>query len=148
MLFLGFGGASGKGGCTVVGLGVAGLNFFLGVALCLFSVTLSFLTLGLVFGSGGLNWLLGAGTGIGHILPSTYRKFFIFFMIVGCRPSLMLQGLHLISWVVLSLLKICIPCMDVIFNTMSTTSTGSLQLKKPCRKLHSGWSKHSMSCLK
>ena len=39
-LFLGFGGAYGKGGYTVVGLGVAGLNFFLGVALFLFSVTL------------------------------------------------------------------------------------------------------------
>ena len=34
--FLGFGGASGKGGCAAVGLGVAGLNF-LGVALFLFS---------------------------------------------------------------------------------------------------------------
>ena len=40
--FLGFGGASGKGGCAAVGLGVTGLNF-LGVALFLFSVTLSFL---------------------------------------------------------------------------------------------------------
>ena len=74
MLFLGFGGASGKGGYTVVGLGVAGLNFFLGVVLFLFSVPSFFLTLGLVSGSGGLNWLLGAGTGIGPILPSTSRK--------------------------------------------------------------------------
>ena len=85
MLFLGFGEASGKGGCTVVGLGGGGLNFFLGVALFLFSVTLFFLTLGLVSVSGGLNWLLGTGTGIGPILPSTSRKVFIFFMIVGCR---------------------------------------------------------------
>ena len=54
-LLLGFGGASGEGGHAVVGLGVAGLNFFLGVALFLFSLTLSFLTLGLVSGSGGLN---------------------------------------------------------------------------------------------
>ena len=51
-LFSGFGGASCKGGCIVVGLGVAGLNFFLGVALFPFSVTLSFLTLGLVSGEG------------------------------------------------------------------------------------------------
>ena len=64
--FLGFGGAFGKGGCTAVGLGVAGLNF-LGVALFLLSVTLPFPMLGLVSGSGGLNWLLGAGIG-----PSTY----------------------------------------------------------------------------
>ena len=52
--YLGFGGASGKGGCTAVGLVVAGLNF-LGVALFLFSVALFFLMLGLVSGSGGLN---------------------------------------------------------------------------------------------
>ena len=38
VLFLGFGGASGKGGNAVVILGVAGLNFFLGVALFLFPV--------------------------------------------------------------------------------------------------------------
>ena len=54
-LLLGFGGASGKGGHAVVGLGVAGLNFFLGMALFLFSITVSFLILGLVSGSGGLN---------------------------------------------------------------------------------------------
>ena len=51
-------------------LGVAGLNFFLGVALFLFSVMSLFLTLGLVSGSGGLNWLTGAGI-IGPILFST-----------------------------------------------------------------------------
>ena len=54
-MLLGFGGASGKGGHTMVDLGVAGLNFFLGVALFLFSVAVSFLILGLVSGSGGLN---------------------------------------------------------------------------------------------
>ena len=53
-LLLGFDGASGKGRHAVVGLGVAGLNF-LGVALFLFSVTVSFLILGLVSGSRGLN---------------------------------------------------------------------------------------------
>ena len=52
--FLGFGGAYGKDGHAVVTLGVIGLNF-LGVALFLFSVTLSFLMLGLESGSGGLN---------------------------------------------------------------------------------------------
>ena len=83
-LFLGFGGASGKGVHTAVGLGVAGLNFFLSVALFLFSVTSFFLTFGLVSGSGGLNYLLGVGTGTGPILPSTSRKVFIFFMTVGC----------------------------------------------------------------
>ena len=128
-------------------LGVAGLNF-LGVAHFFFSVTSFFLTFGLVSGSGGLNWLPGAGAGISPILPSTSRKVFIFLMIVGCRQSLVLQGVHLISWVVLSLLKICIPCIDVIFTSTSTTSTRSLHLKKPCRKLHSGWSRHAMSKMK
>ena len=85
VLFLGFGGASGKGGCSVVCLGVAGLNFFLGVALFLFSATSFFLTFELVSGSGGLNWLPGTGTGIGPILPSASRNVFIFFMIVGFR---------------------------------------------------------------
>ena len=84
-LFLGFGGASGKGGHTAVGLGVAGLNFFLGVALFLFFITSFYLTFGLGSGNGCLNWLLGAGTGIDPFLPSTSRNVFIFFMIVGCR---------------------------------------------------------------
>ena len=78
--FLGFGGACGRSRCTVVGLGVAGLNF-LGVALFLSSVELFFPMLGLVSGSGGLNWLMGIG--IGTILPSTSRKVFIFLIIVG-----------------------------------------------------------------
>ena len=45
--FLALGGAFGKDGCMVVGLGVAGLNL-LGAALFLFSAALSFLMLGLV----------------------------------------------------------------------------------------------------
>ena len=121
----------------MVVLGVAGLNFFLGVALFLFSVMSLFLTLGLVSGGGGLNWLAGAGI-IGPILFSTSRKVFIFLAMVGCRQSFVLQGVHLISWVVPSLLKMCIPCIDVTFTSMSTTSTGSLHLKNLCRKLHSG----------
>ena len=55
----------------VVGLGAAGLNLF-GAALFLFSAALSFLMLGLVSGSGGLNWLVGAGP----IFPSTSQKGF------------------------------------------------------------------------
>ena len=78
--FLGVGGASGKGGCIAVGLGTTGLNV-LGTALFLFSAALSFLMLGLVLGSGGLNWLAGAW--VGPILPSTSRKVFISLMIVG-----------------------------------------------------------------
>ena len=76
--FLGLGGASGKGGHVVVGLGVAVLNL-LGVALFLFSMALSFLMLGVVSGSGSLNLL----TGIRPIFPSTSKKVFIFLMIVG-----------------------------------------------------------------
>ena len=64
-----FGGASGKGGHAVAGFGVAGLNFFLGVALFLFSVILTSLILGLVSGSGGLNWLLSVGIGPSYSLP-------------------------------------------------------------------------------
>ena len=56
----------------------------------------------------------------------------------------MLHGVHFISCVVLSLQKICVPCIDVIFTSTSTTSTGSQHLKYPCRKLHSGWSKQAI----
>ena len=73
---LGFGGASSMRGNVAVILGVAGLNFFLDVALFLFSVMSLFLTLGLVSGSGGLNWLAGTGIGIGTILFSTSREVF------------------------------------------------------------------------
>ena len=141
--FLGLGGASGKGRHVVVGLGVAGLNL-LGTALFLFSAAFSYLMLGLVSGSGGLNWLMGAGP----IFPSTSKKVFIFLMIVGWGQSLVLQGVHLISCVVQSLLNICVPCMDMIFTSTSTTSTGSLHLKKLCKKLHSGCSKHAIFFLK
>ena len=128
--FLGLGGAS---RCAVVGLGATGLNL-LGTALFLFSTMLSFLMLGLALGSGGLNWLAGAG--VRPILPSTSRKVFIFLMIVGWGQSLVLHGVHLITCIVWSLLNIWVPCMDVIFTSTSTTSIGSFHLKKPCRKLH------------
>ena len=106
-LLVGFGGACSKGGHIAVAMGVAGLNFFLCVALFLFSVESPFLTLGLVSGSGCLNWLTSAGI-IGPILFSTSRKVFIFLTMVGCGQSFMAQGMHLNSWVLLSLLKMCI----------------------------------------
>ena len=143
ILLVGFGGACSKGGHIEVALGVAGLNFFLGVVLFLFSVESLFLILGLVSESGGLNWLPVAGI-IGPILFSSSRKVFIFLTMVRCGQSLVVQGMHLISWVVQSLLKMCIPCIDMILTSMSTTSTGSLHLKNPCRKLHSGWSRHAI----
>ena len=115
---LGFGGACSKGGHIMVALGVAGLNFFLGVALFLFSVVSPFLILGLVSGSGDLNWLTGAAI-LGPILFSTSRKVFIFLTMVGCRQSFVVHGVHLISWVVLSLLKMCIPCIDMTLTSMS-----------------------------
>ena len=96
-----------------------------------------FLILGLVSGSGGLNWLTSAEI-IGPILFSTSKKAFIFLTMLGYRQSLVVQGMHLISWVVLSLLKLCMPCIDVSLTSMSTTSTGSLHLKNLCRNLHSG----------
>ena len=132
----------GEGGHTTVALGVAGLSLFLGVALLLFSVESPLLILGLVSGSGGLNWLSGVGI-IGHILFSTSKKVFIFLMMLGCRWSLVVQDMHLISWV-LSLLKMCVPCIEVTLTSTSTTSAGSMHLKKPCRKLHSGWSRHAI----
>ena len=74
---VGFGGACSKGRHVVVAVGVAGINLFFGVTLFLFSAVSLFLTLGLVSGSGGINWLAGAGI-IGPILFSTSRKVFIF----------------------------------------------------------------------
>ena len=68
----------GKGGHAAVGLGVAGLNFLLGVALFLFSATSFFLTFELVSRSGGLNWLPGTGTGIGPIFTFYLQKCFHF----------------------------------------------------------------------
>ena len=56
----------------------------------------------------------------------------------------MFHGVHLISWVILSLLNMCVPCIEVIFTSMPTTSTGSRHLKYPCRKLHSGCMMHAI----
>ena len=79
-----------------------------------------------------------ATSSMGPIFPSTSRKVFIFLIIVGWGWSLVLHGVHFISCIVLSLLKICVPCMEVIFTSTSTTSTGSQHLNYPCRRLHSG----------
>ena len=125
---VGFGGACSKGGCVAGALGVAGPNHFFGVTLFLFSVASLFLTLGLVSGSGDLNWLASAGI-IGPILFSTSRKVFIFLTMFGCRQSFVVHGMHPISWVIQSLLKMCVPCIDMTLTSTSTTSTGSLHLK-------------------
>ena len=122
-------------------------KFFLGKALFLFSVVSPFLILGLVSGSGGLNWLTGAGI-IGPFLFCTSRKVFIFLKMVGCGQSFVVHGMHLISLVVLYLLKICIPYIDMTLTSTSTTSTGNLHLKYVYRKLHSGWSRHTISKIK
>ena len=71
----------------MVALGVAGLNLFFGVTLFLFSEASPLLTLGLVSGSGSLNWLASAGI-IGPILFSTSRKVFIFLTMFGCRAEI------------------------------------------------------------
>ena len=101
---VGFGRACGKGRHVTVPLGVAGLNLFFGVTLLLFSTASLFLTLALVSGSDGLNWLAGAGI-IGPILFSTSQKVFIILTMFGCGQSFVVHGMHLTSWVIWSLLK-------------------------------------------
>ena len=66
----------------------------------------------------------------------------------GCGWSFVVHGMHLISWVIQSLLKMCVPYIDVTLTSMSTTSTGSLHIKYLCRKLHSGWSRQAISKIK
>ena len=129
-------------GCFT-GLGaVLGLNLWVGAALFLFYTALSFLILGFLSGCGGLYWLVGWG--IRPIFPSTSRNVCIFLIIVGWGQSLGFHRVHFINCVVLSLWTICIPCIEVIFTSTSTTSTGSQHLKYPCKKLHSGWSKQAI----
>ena len=123
--------------------GVASLNLLFGVTLFLFLVASPFLTLGFVSGSGSLYWLAGAGI-IDPILFSTSRKVFIFLIMFGCGWRLGVHSMHLTSCVIWSVLKMCVPCIDVTLTSMSTTSTSSLHLKYPCRKLHSDLSKHAI----
>ena len=105
------------------------LNLFVGVGLFLFSAALPFfLILGLVSGWEGLNWFLSA-CGLGPNFPSSSKKVHIFLMIVGWGQSLVLHGVHLISWDVLSLLNTCVPCIEVILTSMSTASIGRWHLK-------------------
>ena len=51
----------------------------------------------------------------------------------------MLQGLHDMTWVVLSLLNMWIPLIVFTFTSTSTASNGSRHLKHTCRKLQSGF---------
>ena len=51
----------------------------------------------------------------------------------------MLQGLHNMTWVVLSPLNVWIPLIIFTFTSTSTVSNGSRHLKYPCRKLYSGF---------
>ena len=140
MLFLGFGGASGKGGCTVVGLRVAGLNFFLGnTVLPNIGISVWEWRPELVTGCWNCNW--------SHLTFHLQKGLhFLYDSGMWMKPHAPMCTFDQLGHPVPS--EICIPCMDVIFTSMSTTSTGSLHLKKPCRKLHSGWSKHTMFCQK
>ena len=147
VLFLGFGGASGKGGCVVAILGVAGLNFFLGVALSLFCCVI-FPDIGISFWEWRpelVTWCLDWNWS--HLIFHLQKTFHLLddsrMWVKLHAPGCTLNQLgHSVSP------KICITCIDVIFTSMSTTSTGSLHLKNPCRKLHSGWSKHTISKMK
>ena len=113
------------GSCRPESLGHCSLSFLHGIVLP-------------NVGVGIWQWRSELAQGIGPIFPSTSKKVFIFLIIVGWGQSLVFHGVHLITWVVLSCLNMCVPCMDVIFTSTLTTSTRSLHLKKPCKKLHSG----------
>ena len=117
---------------------ILALNLLVGAILIPFSVTLlSFLPLGLVSGWKGLNWILG-DWGFRPNFSSNSKNVLIF-LIVGWGLSPVLHGVHLINWDVLSLLNTCVTCIEVIFTSMSTALIGRQHLKKPCRKLHSGF---------
>ena len=73
-------------------LGVAGLNFFLGVALFLFSVVSFFLTLELVSGSGGLNGVADTWDYHSHFIFYLQESFHLLDNSRDVRQSLMLQG--------------------------------------------------------
>ena len=49
-----------------------------------------------------------------------------------------LLGLHDMTWVVWSLLKVWMPLIILIFTSTSMVSIGKRHLKYPCMKLHSG----------
>ena len=56
----------------------------------------------------------------------------------------MLQGLHDMTWVVLSLLNLWLPLIIFTFTSTSMVSNGSRHLKYPCRKLHSDFRKQAI----
>ena len=117
------------------------LNLLVGISFFLLSfVSVPLLTKGLVLDWVGLGWFCwdwGCCLGFGPNFPSNSR-YVIFLMRVGCGWSLVLQGLHLIIWHILSLLNMWMPCIDVIFTSTPTVSTGKWHLKNPWRKLNLG----------
>ena len=122
----------------MLALGVAGLNFFLGVALFLFSVVSPFLKLGISFWKWGPKLANRCWDYWSHLVFYFQESFHLFDNGGVWVEFQWSKVVHLIIWIVLSLLKMCVPCIDVTLTSMSTTSTGSLHLKNPCRKLHSG----------
>ena len=77
----------------------------------------------------GHEWGWGWGLGLGPSLPSSSRYILIFLIKDGYRWSLVLQGLHDMTWVVPSLLNVWIPLIIFTFTSMSTVSNGSRHLK-------------------
>ena len=126
------------------------LYHLVGINFLIFSfVLVPLLTKGLVLGLMGLGWFwfcwgFGFCLGFGPSFPSNSRYVLINLMRDGCGWSLVLQGLHLIIWYILSLLNVWMPCIDVIFTLTSTVSTGKQHLKNPWRKLNLGCSMHAI----
>ena len=69
----------------------------------------------------------------GQSLPSSSRYIFIFLIADRQGQSLVLQGLHDMTWVVLSLLNVWIPLIVFTFTSMSTVSNGSRCLSTNAR---------------
>ena len=117
-------------------------------SLLLSFVFVPLLTKGLVLGWMGLCWFwfcLGWGCCLGFWpISLLVQGMFSFFDERGCGWTLVLQGLHVSIWHILSLLNVWMPCIDVIFTSTSTVSTGKWHLKNPWRKLHSGCSMHAI----
>ena len=121
---------------------LVGINFLL-----LSFVFVPLLTKGLVLGWTGLGWFWfhwswGCCLGFGPNFPSNLRYVLIFLMRDGCGWSLVLQGLHLIIWHVLSPLNVWMSCIDVIFTSTSTVSTGKWHLR-----IHEGSYTQAVVCM-
>ena len=120
-------------------------TLYLYVGLCFLLLLVAFaslLTRGLVLGWMGLDWF--CWDWILDPTPLLFEMGSHFLDKSGVGWSLVLQGLHLIIWHILSLLNMWIPCMDVIFTWTSTVSTGKRHLKNPCKKLHLGCRMHAI----